>query len=497
MREQLYRWFLPGLLLVSCARTELKPQPAQPSPGADGGGGTGLISSGTPGEPAATACSFPQTPASFTLPAFPGLPPGSLTSISGEAACIGGRAFRYALLDMDGDLQPDLVVETGCADTSIGVDAWNVYTNTGAGFAEPPKRFALPSPRLDPSCAKTTLADVDGDLKPDLVVTSLCTDATVGTTRWLVYLNGAAGFGAQQAFALPAGFGAGAFASIGPETAACAAGRPGYAFFDLDGDRKSDLVVTTACDNPQIGTTAWRVYLGSGASVAAVPMIFPLPLTPTVPVGTYASAASGGAGCTAKPPMPVHSLVDVDGDFKPDLVLTQDCTDTAVGSTRWSLFRNDGTGFAATAATLALPVVPGVSSVGAFATLDAQPVCSGGQQRLGFTTLDVNGNLRPDLLVTRACNDFLTGVSRWLLFRDEDGGFASTAEALSLPSSLGGTVAAPLSLAGDASCTASPVRPGFVAAYLARSKLDLVVTKVCGDSTVGTSRWLVYQASCP
>jgi len=500
MRQQLRRWFLPGLLLVSCARTELKPQPAQPSSdagAADGGGNGSGPGPGTPREPAATACGFPETPVSFTLPAISGLPAGALTSVSGAATCIGGTPFRYDLRDMDGDQQPDLVVETACDDTTIGLDAWNVYTNTGAGFESTPKRFALPSPRLDPTCAKTTLADVDGDLKPDLIVTSLCTDASVGTTRWLVYLNGAAGVGAQQPFALPPGFGAGAFASIGPAPAACAAGQPGYAFFDLDGDRRADLVVTSACDNPQIGTTAWRVYLGSGAGVAAAPILFPLPPTPSVPVGTYGSAHGGGAGCTAKPPAPVYSIVDIDGDFRPDLVLTQDCTDTAVGSTRWSLFRNEGTGFAATAAPLALPVLPGVPSLGAFAALGAQPVCSGANQGLGFTTLDVNGNLRPDLLVTRACNDSTTGVTHWLLFRDEDGGFASTAAALSLPSSFGGTVTAPLTLGSDASCTSGPVRPGFLAAYLARLKLDLVVTSVCGDPTVGTSRWLVYEASCP
>jgi hypothetical protein len=496
MNMLLRRWVLGALLVASCARAEVKPEPAQPSArGGGGDSGTGLGPQGPPVEP--SACGFLASPVPFALPVIAGLAQGAFAAPSGEAKCVGGATFRYTLRDVDGDQQPDLVVESACDDPTIGLDAWNVYANTGTGFESAAKRFALPQPRLDSTCAKTTVADVDGDLKPDLVVTSLCTDPSVGTTRWLVYPNGASGFGPPAPFAQPGGAPTGAFGSFGPAPADCATGRPGYAFFDLDGDRKPDLVITTACDDPQIGTTAWRVYVGSGAGVGVTPIRFPLPLTPSVPVGTYGSAGGGGAGCDAKPAGPRYSVFDLDGDFRPDLVLTQDCTDTAVGSTRWGFYRNSGTGFSPSAEPIALPLVPGAAPVGAFPGLSAPPMCSGARQAPGFATLDVTGNLRPDLLVTRSCNDFTTGVSRWLLYRDTDGGFAPSVATFSLPAALGGSATAPLTLGGDAACSASPPRPAFFAAYLRQLKLDLVVTLACDDVSIGTSKWLLYEAACP
>jgi hypothetical protein len=168
-----------------------------------------------------------------------------------------------------------------------------------------------------------------------------------------------------------------------------------------------------------------------------------------------------------------------------------------VGFTRWSLYRNSGSGFAATPATIAMPALPGVSARHAFDGLTAKPVCTGAQQGPGFTTVDVDGDLRPDLLVTRTCTEVTTGVSDWQLYENQDGGVSTSAKALALPSALGASVTAPLALGGDAACKASPPRPAFVAMSLTHSKLDLVVTSACADATVGTSRWLLYEPSCP
>jgi len=500
MRLLLRRCFVASLLLAACARVETKPAPAQPSP--DAGEDAGVTGSATsPAAPSVeptVTCGYPAAGASFTLPAIGGLPQGAFASLDGTATCIDGKPFRFTLRDMDGDRQPDLVVTTTCGDETIGLDAWNVYTNSGTGFGTAPKRFALPQPRLDPACAKWQLADVDGDLAPDLVVTSLCTDASVGSTRWIVYQNGTGGFGPATPFVLPIqpGNPAGMFASVDPQPADCANGRPGYAFFDVDGDKKRDLVITTACDNVQIGTTAWRVYLGSGTGVAAAPILFPLPTAPFVPVGTYASAIGGGPGCSAETPGPRYSVVDFDGDLRPDVVLTEDCTDTSVGFTRWSLYRNSGTGFAATPTAVALPVLPGIT-LHAFDALAAKPVCTGTQKSPGFAAVDVDGDLRPDLLVTRSCADVTTGVSDWLLYKNDDGGLATASAALALPAALGASVNAPLALGSDAGCAASPPRPAFVAVSLAHSKLDLVVTSACADVTVGTSRWVMFEPTCP
>ncbi len=498
------RAFAAGLLVASCAAKELKPAPAESSSdaGQDGGlvdGGTGSGSSGMVPEPGPAACGFASAPTSFALPVIPGLAPGAFVDTSSPSAkCVDGKPFHFELRDMDGDLQPDLVVQTDCSDATIGLDAWNVYTNTGTGFASAATRFALPSPRLDPTCATSTLEDVNGDLKPDLIVTSLCTDTTVGTTRWIVYLNGPTGFGAATPFALPPGAVAGAFSSLFGN-ADCASGRPGFTFFDIDGDRKDDFVVTLACDNPQIGTTAWRVYTGSGTGVAATPTLFPLPTTPVVTAGTYATTAGpSGLGCDgAGAKGPRYVVADVDYDFKPDLVLTQDCTNVKVGTSQWSWYPNSGTGFAATPSPMPLPPISGAPP-NAFSAPSGAATCTGTRPVPQYIYVDLDGNFRGDFLVEHACNDATTGVSKWLLYRDVDGGgFAPTPTPYALPAALGGSVASPLGLSGEAACSASPPRPAFVSMTLAHSKHALVETKACNDATVGTSRWLVYEGSCP
>jgi hypothetical protein len=503
-RASWFRAIAAGLLVASCAAKELKPAPAEPSSdaGLDSGaadGGAGGGSSGMVPEPGPAACGFASAPTSFALPVIPGLAAGAFVDTSSpNAKCVDGKPFRFELRDMDGDLQPDLVVQTDCTDATIGLDAWNVYTNTGAGFASAATRFALPSPRLDPACAVSTIEDVNGDLKPDLIVTSLCTDATVGTSRWIVYLNGATGFGAATPFALPPGAVAGAFSSLFGN-ADCASGRPGFTFFDIDGDRKDDLVVTLACDNPQIGTTAWRVYAGSGSGVAPTPTLFPLPTTPAAAVGTYPTTAGptglGCGGTGAKGPR--YSVLDVDYDFKPDLVVTEDCTNAKVGTSQWSFYRNSGAGFAATPSAMPLPVIAGAPP-NAFSTPSAAGTCTGAGPVPHYIYVDLDGNFRADFLVEHACNDATTGVSKWLLYRDVDGGgFAPTATPYALPPALGGSVASPLGLSGAAACNASPPRPAYTSMTLSQTKHALVVTKACNDPAVGTTKWLVYEGSCP
>jgi hypothetical protein len=487
---------LSGSSLVWCARTETKPPPADVFI-ADGGIGnsSGLTPPGPGTEPG--GCGFPGTPASFTIPVLAEVPPGTFKGASGDATCSGGKPFHYDLRDMDGDQQPDLVVSAACDDSTIGVSAWRVYTNTGTGFDPTPKRFTLPVPAIDPTCMKSTLADVDGDLKPDLVVTSSCSDTTVGTTRWIVYRNGGTGFEPLAPYALPPGVVVGAYVTLGPTPAACSTtNAPGFAFFDIDGDRKGDLVVTTACDAATIGTTAWRVYTGNGNGVAATPALFTLPTTPAIPLGTYASPTGGDADCTTTPVKPQYSVFDFDGDFKPDLLVTRDCTDATIGTTHWNLYRNSGTGFPATPEPIALPVVEG-AAVRPLAALSGQPACGSSPALPGYSTLDSNGDLKPDLLFTRSCTDALSGITHWLIYKNGDAGLSTTAEQFSLPVALGGSVTSPLVFTSAEACAGTPLRPAYFTSYLVKLTLDVIVTSQCNDPTVGTSRWLLYQGSCP
>src|SRR5690606_36284753 len=108
----------------------------------------------------------------------------------------------------------------------------------------------------------------------------------------------------------------GAFA--GPSgTVTCANGMPfTYELRDMTGDRQPDLLVTAACDDASIGPLAWRVYVNEGTRFSVDPIRFVLPLPRPPSCATVA-------------------LVDMDGDFRPDLVTTQSCEDATLGTSRW------------------------------------------------------------------------------------------------------------------------------------------------------------------
>lgn len=476
-------------VLAGCEKDE----PERPAPAVPGSTPAPPPSS-TGGPPAqATGCGFPADPTSFSLPVIPGLPLGSFKKITGTATCANTQPFTYELRDMTGDQQPDLFVKTACDDTTIGPLAWRVYANTGTGFAAEPTRFTLPVPRL-PDCATTTLVDVDGDLRPDLVTTSLCTDASVGTTRWLVNKNNGAGFDPITTYALPEAMPQLAFAALSAAEPECPANRPAFQAMDIDGDRKLDLVVTKLCNDSAVGTSEWRVYRGNGTAFAATPTPFALPTTPPPTPFMYASATDTNAACDASALSRTYRLVDLDGDFAPEMLVTTLCNDVNVGTTKWIVHKNTGTGFAPPV-NVDLPVFPGVR--GAFTELTAAPACDA--SRPGFETLDVTGDFHRDLLLTRSCLDATSGVTRWLLYphgTDKNViSLARDAVPFALPVSLGATASAPIGLDAERLCTGTR-RPAFTARYLANRKLDLVVTETCQDATVGATQWLVYEAGC-
>jgi hypothetical protein len=99
---------------------------------------------------------------------------------------------------MNGDRKPDLVITSDCGATpTLGEDHWLVYLNTGSGFAASSTTWPTPNGRYDFGLANSicgsllyATADMNGDQKPDLVITSDCgTTASLGQDHWLVYLN--------------------------------------------------------------------------------------------------------------------------------------------------------------------------------------------------------------------------------------------------------------------------------------------------------------------
>ena len=108
----------------------------------------------------------------------------------------------------------------------------------------------------------------------------------------------------------------------------------------------------------------------------------------------------------------------MDGDAKPDFLLTRACTDGTVGLSRWDVYLNTGTGFSASGTSFALPTVPGaVGSSGGppLTSRDGADACSGGGMT-EWSLIDMNGDTKPDFLLTRACTDSTIGLSAWSFY---------------------------------------------------------------------------------
>ncbi len=445
---------------------------------------------GTPSA-ATPSCAFAATPP-FTLPAVLGVE-RPLRATSGRVPCTSGTgSYDFALRDMDGDQREDLVVTRACDDATVGVTSWRVYPNSGDGFG-PPVRFALPvlpgAVPLPSGCARESLVDVDGDRRPDILVTALCTDAAIGTTRWLAYRNLGKGFEpTPRSFALPAAPAPGLYVDTEVDAPSCRSFQPAYRFFDLTGDLVPDLVVTQACDDATVGLTHWRVYAGTGDGVAA-PVDFALP-----PGGTFASSVGGAIACRPSFPTPRYTLLDFDGDLTPDLLITGSCTDTTVGDTTWLVYRNDGTSFAQAPLHVPLPIVPRTPAP-PFELPSGSVACAGGSRVMTHTLVDVDGDMAPDILFTSACDDSSDGVLYWRVARNQGAGFAAPVP-YALPPALGATPDMSVGLGGPLACATLPHRARFAAEPLLGPDLELVATSSCDDASVGSSRWLLFRPSC-
>jgi hypothetical protein len=371
----------------------------------------------------------------FALP--PGYASGAFNAFSDTSLACGGGGLgdpSYALVDLDGDGRPDFVMTDSCTDPQVGTSRWVMHRNTGTGFDPTPTTFALPPGYAtgafntfsdtsrtcgsgglgDPSFA---LVDLDGDRRPDFVMTDSCTDPQVGTSRWVMHRNTGTGFAPTPVnFPLPPGYATGAFNAFSDTSLTCGSGGlgdPSYGLVDLDGDGRLDFVMTDSCTDAQVGTARWVMHRNTGAAFDAMPTLFTLP--PGYAPGAFntfsdTSLTCGGGGLGD----PSFALVDLDGDRRPDLAMSDSCTDPQVGSTRWAMHRNLGLGFAATITPIALPAG---HTAGAFNTFsDTSLTCGGGEGDPSFALLDLAGDRRLDLVMSDSCTDAQVGTSRWIVY---------------------------------------------------------------------------------
>jgi len=334
---------------------------------------------------------FGKAPTPYSLPA----------ARCGETfdAPYGTGDLRYMLLDVDGDRRADLVVTKDSCDADVGSKRWDVYAAGDGGFARTPTPYTLPAARCSvsfdsasagSSSLRYALVDLDADRRPDLVVTKDSCDADVGSKRWDVYAAGDGGFAKTPTpHTLPAA------RCAKPFDAFASSSEVAYLLFDVDADRRPDLVVTRDACDAEVGAKRWDVYAATTAGFAKSPAAYALP----------AGRCGGSFDATAKDGEVRWSLLDLSCDGRSDLVVTSDGCDTEVGAKRWDVYVASEAGFAKAPSSIALP-----------AARCAQPfdrLASGVGGGVSFGLLDTSADGRGDLVVTQDECDADVGVSRW------------------------------------------------------------------------------------
>ena len=285
---------------------------------------------------------------------------GDFPTLTHDAVALGD--ISWFMIDIDGDHRPDLVSPNQII-TEAGAPVprpygfpltpnWLVFINTGTGFAEP-INWQLPTVGgavdggfFAPSYVGTaldddswTLFDITGDGRPDLVSSSQLVNEPDGPRQrvfgypnelhWRVYRNSGVSFGAYTNFVLPPNGGAvdGGFATV--TGTAAAIGDESWTMFDLDGDGRIDLVSTNHAVASTNGTPftletfgtpaapAWRYYPNGGNGFGGG-VFWALPTTGgEVGAGFIAPDFTGIAAGDDS-----WATVDINGDGRPDLVLT-------------------------------------------------------------------------------------------------------------------------------------------------------------------------------
>ncbi len=455
--------------------------------------------------------------------------------------------FKSTLLDLTGDGRADLVVTRDeCTDDEVGNSIWLVYENTGSAFSDSATEWGLPPESQkytelwrdvyaaqaekcqsgDPveGYFRSTLLDLTGDGKPDLVVTrDECTDDEIGNSYWLVYENTGAEFSdSATEWSLP------------PEsqkyteqwqdlstaqTEKCQSGDPTEGFFrstllDLSGDGRPDIVVTRdECTSDEIGNSIWMVYENEGDGFSSTPIPWGLPPESQKYVETWQDVSSAQTEkCQSGEPNEGYfraTLLDLTGDGAADIVVTRDeCSDDEVGNSIWYVYENNGTGFSESPTEWALPPEP-QKYVETWQDLyyGGTEKCADGDPNEGYvyaTTFDLTADGLPDVVVTTdECTDEEAGNSRWLVFENTGSGFESSSLKFPLPPE---TVKYELqwglpSNAMTAKCQSGEPNEGYFWSTLldlnGDGALDMVLTQdECTDEDIGSTWWEVFLADC-
>ncbi|HEX9980764.1 MAG TPA: T9SS type A sorting domain-containing protein [Flavobacterium sp.] len=307
----------------------------------------------------------------------------------------------WSTIDMNADGKPDLVVtaqnDASGYDKVFGVGTspyWNVYLNTGSGFAGSAMTWAVPAggyQGISGNWGINAIAgsaggnsvinnqtwstiDMNADGKPDMVITAQ-NDASgydkvfgIGANpHWRVYLNTGSGFSTtQNTWSVPAGGYQGTSGNWGFNALAGSAGgnsvlnNQTWSTLDLNADGQLDLVVTAQNDTSgydkvfSVGSNPyWKAYYGTGSGFSGTETNWP------VPMGGYQgtsgnwgfNAIAGSASGNSVTNNQTWNVADLNNDGKLDLVVTAqnnasgyDTVFDPPGNPYWKIYMNQNLG---------------------------------------------------------------------------------------------------------------------------------------------------------
>ena len=315
-------------------------------------------------------------------------------------------AGSLAAADVNGDGKPDVVVATVCVQVAGCHSFVSVLLGNGDGTLQP----AVSYDSGGTLALSITVADVNGDGKPDILV------AECGPTQCASGAHGLVG--------VLLGKGDGTFHPAVTYDSG-GAGANAVAVADINGDGRPDLIVTScAFSGSSCSHALVNVLLGNGD-------------------GTFQAAVTHGTGALSANAVAV-AVADLNGDGKPDLIVTNTVSTFGLsvllgngdGSFKPAVTHNfGGLGFSVEAADLngdgkvdvvmASCVAGGTGCTSSVSVLlgkgdgTFQPVVnysSGGREANSIAIADVNGDSTLDLLVAnRFANTSTNGVMGALL----------------------------------------------------------------------------------
>lgn len=314
---------------------------------------------------------------------------------------------------------------------------------------------------FDPGSDGWTTFDINGDGLPDLVCTStrnanyIMTEfSPASESYWKVHLNTGGGFSAAPLnWPLPAGGDVYNGVDRGFWTLSAVGEDPGsdnWSTFDINGDQLPDLVSTGWRNSNGYVTefspgsnSYWRVFLNTGTGFSATSVNWALPEG-----GEFQNGVNRGfwalEGIGEDIGSDVWFTKDMDGDQLPDLVCSGSRMANDVptefspaSNSYWKCYRNNGNGFDAAPITWPLPEGGDLAYGQGFYWSVGFGLGEGAD---GWTTFDIDGDGRPDLVCTCTRNgsnqptEFSPASnSYWKVYRNNGAGFDEASLTWSLP----------------------------------------------------------------